>query len=134
MPAQKRRRMDDLVTPSLDGADEINEHTIPRAGSLENGEQFPQSASELHQNWAPTSDLKRYLYHTTPEEFVKRINSLISPDLAVGCHSSYVMQSLVLILNAQATIFNRYTTQLAPHLPAVVFPAGTTAEQVFKER
>jgi hypothetical protein len=99
MPTQKRRRMDDLVTPSLDGADEINEHLISRAGSLGNGEQFPQSASELHQNWAPTSDLKRYLYHTTPEEFVKRINSLISPDLAVSCHGN-VMQYAVLIPNA----------------------------------
>ena len=78
MPAQKRRRMDDLVTPSLDGADEINEPDPDGNDPRTN---------ELHQNWAPASDLKRYLYHTTPEEFVKRINSLISPDLAVSCHS-----------------------------------------------
>ena len=92
MPAQKRRRVEEMQMPTLDGADEVEE-----GGRAD--------------EWGAS----RYLYHTTPEQFVKRINSLISPDLA-------------------ATIFNRYTTQLAPHVPAVVFPAGTTAEQVFKEK
>lgn len=115
MPAQKRRRLEHLETPSYDGADEVNRHVYDRNVRSENTEEVQQTVHELHQNWSVQSDLKRYLYHTTPEEFVKRINSLISPDMA-------------------ATIFNRYVTQLAPHLPAVVFPAGTTAEQVFKER
>lgn len=46
--------------------------------------------NELNENWSVTSDLKRYLYHTTPEEFVKRINSLISPDMAATIVSSPV--------------------------------------------
>lgn len=124
MPAQKRRRTDEtaltLQTETADGADEVHNHTYTRFGAGANGKQDPdvvnQTIKELHQNWsAGQTDLKRYLYHTTPEEFVKRINSIISPEMA-------------------ATIFTRYTTQLAPHLPAVVFPPGTTAEQIFKEK
>ena len=46
---------------------------------------------------------------------MKRINSLVNPELGVK-------------------IFNRYMTKLAPHMPAVVFPAGTTAEQIWKEK
>ena len=104
MPASKRRRTDDedLQMPSLDGADEPTDNPLYNDDSTKKG-------------WGPSPDLRRYLTHTTPEEFVNRINSLISPDMA-------------------ATIFNRYTTKLAPHLPAVVFPPDTTAEQVFKER
>ena len=118
MPAQKRRRTDGpTATPSYDGADEVHDHKLSASASASgrNPEEVDQTVSEINQNWSAPSDLKRYLYHTTPEEFVKRINSLISPDMA-------------------ATIFNRYTTQLAPHLPAVVFPPGTTAEQVFREK
>jgi hypothetical protein len=33
-----------------------------------------------------------------------------------------------------AQVFTRYVSKLAPHLPAVVFPANTTAEQVFREK
>jgi hypothetical protein len=33
-----------------------------------------------------------------------------------------------------AQVFTRYVTKLAPHLPAVVFPGNTTAEQVFREK
>jgi hypothetical protein len=82
---------------------------------VQDDSEIRQRFDEIHSGWVPNADLKRYLYHTTPEEFVKRINSLISPDMA-------------------STIFNRYVTKLAPHLPAVVFPPGTTAEQVFKEK
>ena len=116
MPASKRRRTDvDSETPTLDGADETNAHLLSRATSTKNEEEVAQTIKEIHENWGPASDLKRFLYHTTPEEFVNRINSLISPDMA-------------------STVFNRYTTKLAPHLPAVVFAPGTTAEQVFKEK
>lgn len=60
-------------------------------------------------------DMRKYLSHGSPEEFVKHINSIISPDMA-------------------AQIFTRYNTKLAPNLPAVVFPPSTTAEQVFREK
>lgn len=73
------------------------------------------ASKEANHSWGPGSSLKRYLYHTSPEEFVRRINALISPETA-------------------STIFDRYVTQLAPHLPAVVFPAGTTAEQIWREK
>ena len=56
-----------------------------------------------------------YLYRTTPEEFASRIDALISPEMAT-------------------TIFDRYMTKLVPHLPAVVFPPGTTAERVYKDK
>lgn len=116
MPASKRRRTDnELETPTYDSADEVEPHNLSKVGSTKNEEQLTKSINEISESWAPQSDLKRFLYHTTPEEFVNRINSLISPDMA-------------------STIFNRYTTKLAPHLPAVVFPPGTTAEQVFKEK
>ena len=112
-PTHKRRRTDDgpEQPPCLDGADEFYH---PLAGSFKS-EEAAKTMGEIHQSWAPQADLKRFLYHTTPEEFVNRINSLISPDMA-------------------STIFDRYTTKLAPHVPAVVFPPGTTAEQVFKDK
>lgn len=61
------------------------------------------------------ADMRRYTSYGSPEEFVKHINSIISPDMA-------------------AQIFTRYNTKLAPNLPAVVFPPSTTAEQVFREK
>lgn len=73
------------------------------------------ASKEANHSWGPGSSLKRYLYHTNPEEFVGRINSLITPETA-------------------SKIFDRYMTQLAPHLPAVVFPTGTTAEQVWRDK
>lgn len=109
MPALKRRRLEGSEFPSYDGADEVKDHNIAR-----NEEEIQRTAQEMHLNWSVSTDLKRYLSHASPEDFVKRINSLITPDMA-------------------ATIFNRYVTQLAPHVPAVVFPAGTTAEQVRNE-
>ncbi|KAK5109151.1 hypothetical protein LTR62_007513 [Meristemomyces frigidus] len=71
--------------------------------------------SEIQNSWAPTEDAKRYLHHTSPEEFTARIDSLISPTVA-------------------SDVFGLYVNKLAPHLPAVVFPPKTTAEQLFKDK
>lgn len=65
--------------------------------------------------WGAGNELKRYLHHTSPEEFVARINSLIKPETAT-------------------LVFDRYINELSPNLPAVVFPAGTTAEQVWRDK
>lgn len=73
------------------------------------------SAKEANHSWGPGNSLERYLYHTSPEEFVNRINSLIGPEIA-------------------AKAFERYVSDLAPHLPAVVFPKDTTAEQIWRDK
>lgn len=114
MQPNKRRRTEAEIdeTPSYDGADETNPHRLSTDGSLKNSD---AATAQMLSSWGPNAELKRYPGHSTPQEFVGRINSLISPDMA-------------------STIFNRYITKLAPHLPAVVFPAGTTAEHVFKEK
>lgn len=111
MPPTKRRRVED--------------HDEERGVSSSNGvavDLHPVSASDPEnsvpdtaQVWARNTDLKSLLHDTTPEDFVNRINALISPELA-------------------ATIFDRYNTKLSPLLPAVVFPSNATAKSVFKEK
>jgi hypothetical protein len=86
-----------------------------RATSTSGEDPVRKTFSEIQSSWAPTADSKRYLHHTSPEEFTARINSLISPDMA-------------------AKVFDNYVTKLAPHLPAVVFPPGTKADQVFQDK
>lgn len=108
--SNKRKRIDEPgdETQSLDYADQAKDQKLfrePGASSLQRGETPPN----------PNQELVRYLSYSSPEEFATRINSLISPELAT-------------------TIFERYVNKLAPHLPAVVFPAGTTAEQLFKDK
>lgn len=60
-------------------------------------------------------DIRRLLYHTDPEAVVSRIRTLVEPAVAEA-------------------IFNRYTKNLAPHMPAVVFPPDTTADEVLKNK
>lgn len=80
----KRRRTENIETESYDGADVSYQHSL----KTRDPEEIKHTVRELDQNWSVSSDLKRYLYHTTPEEFVKRINSLISPDMAATIVSS----------------------------------------------
>ncbi|KAF7187983.1 Transcriptional regulator WAR1 [Pseudocercospora fuligena] len=112
-PPQKRRRTeeDPQQTPSLDGYGEQNTAHSSRYQGKSDANKFPQTQD----SWGPNADMMRYLTHRSPEEFMNRINSLVNPDLGVS-------------------IFNRYVTKMSPHMPAVVFPQGTTAEQVWKEK
>lgn len=103
MHARKRQRIDDV------------EHEAPPLSSRNSEDPLMGTFKEIENAWAPTVNSKQYLHHTTPEEFVNRINSLINPDMA-------------------AKLFDRYVTILAPHLPAVVFSTDITAEQVFKAK
>jgi hypothetical protein len=123
MPPRKRRRTDDdgQQTPSYDTPDGSNHNRLSQLASRASSttrtdDPLPKELKELHEPWGPTNDdLKRYLHLTSAEEFVSRINSLINPELA-------------------SKMFQRYVTKLSVHLPAVVFPEGTTAEHVFKEK
>ncbi|KAK3676704.1 hypothetical protein LTR78_003480 [Recurvomyces mirabilis] len=108
MPSRKRQRMD--LAQAFDGAVQPD---LSRATSTSNDDPL-RTFSEIQNSWAPT-DAKRYLHHTSPEEFTARINSLINPEMA-------------------SDVFGVYINKLAPHLPAVVFPPGTTAEQLFKDK
>ncbi|KAK5130254.1 hypothetical protein LTR08_002255 [Meristemomyces frigidus] len=115
---QKRRRTDGGAqdVPAYDQEPAIHPQLSRGISNLvRNDESLAQGFNEIHQSWAPNTDLKRLLHHQSPEEFVNRINSLINQEMA-------------------ATIFDRYVTKLLPHLPAIVFPPGTTAEHVFKEK
>lgn len=81
----------------------------------ETGSSFDDRFKEIHRAWVPSTDTKKYLASGSPEEFVARINKLISPSQA-------------------STIFNAYVKDLCPHMPGVVLPEGTTPEQVLKEK
>ncbi|KAI7043924.1 hypothetical protein KC352_g46392, partial [Hortaea werneckii] len=76
-------------------------------------ESLAKGFDDIEQAWAPNKDVRGLVQ--SPDDFVTRINSLIDPATA-------------------ADMFNRYCRDLAPHLPAVVFPPDTTAEQVFRDR
>ncbi|KAK3615163.1 hypothetical protein LTR56_026762 [Elasticomyces elasticus] len=110
MPARKRQRLDEATDKQIDAQ-------LSRATSTSANADDPVRThfTEIERSWAPTEDSKRYLHHTTPEEFIARVNSFINPSLA-------------------AQIFDRYITTLSPHLPAVVFAPNTTAEEVFREK
>ena len=115
---QKRRRTEGGERETQSYEQTVLTHPqLSRATSsmTRNDELLAQGFNEIQQSWAPNADLKRLLHHQSPEEFVSRINSLINQEMA-------------------AKIFDRYMTQLLPHLPAVVFPPDTTADQVFKEK
>ncbi|KXT05266.1 hypothetical protein AC578_8351 [Pseudocercospora eumusae] len=112
-PPQKRRRTeeDPQQTPTLDEYAEQSTAHSSRYQGKSGANKFPQPQDP----WGPNADMMRYLTHRSPEDFMNRINSLVNPDLGVS-------------------IFNRYVTKMSPHMPAVVFPQGTTAEQVWKEK
>lgn len=115
-PPQKRRRTEDgpRETESLDAADVSNPGPASRYGS--SSSQGHETYRQMNDAWGPQgADSLRHLVHRSPEEFMNRIASLVSPDMGAG-------------------MFNRYLTKLSPHMPAVVFPPDTTAEQVRKEK
>ena len=117
MRGQKRRRTDDndqqRPTYEPGGDNHVHPH-LAHMGSAKN-DSISKTFGEIEEAWAPNKDLKGLLHHQSPEQFIHRINTLINPEMATA-------------------IFNRYLNQLAPHLPAVMFQPGTTAEQVFKEK
>lgn len=114
-PPQKRRRTEDgpQETESLDAADVANPGPTSRYASTTGyGHEMYR---QMNDTWGPGADSLRHLVHRSPEEFMNRINSLVSIDMGVS-------------------IFNRYISKLAPHMPAVAFPADTAAEQIRKEK
>lgn len=109
---RKRQRIQDQIEEGADGGP----NHISSASSTANGDDpVMKTFNEIKTSWAPTQDARRYLHHLSPEEFTARINSLIAPGQG-------------------AVIFDRYINYLMPHMPAVVFPNGTTAEQVFRDK
>ncbi|CAK4034356.1 hypothetical protein DOTSEDRAFT_169698 [Lecanosticta acicola] len=104
-PSQKRRR----TGAGPGDADALDAQQAEREDST------IEHFREITDAWAPSRDSMRYLIHRSPEEFLNRINSLVNPDMG-------------------KTIFNRYITKLAPHMPAVAFAPGTNAEQVWKDK
>ncbi|KAK5165754.1 uncharacterized protein LTR77_008677 [Saxophila tyrrhenica] len=108
-PPAKRKRTDGEFT----GSDASFQQPSYTGEAKRSSWVFEESKSQPY--GAMYSDLRRYLPYSSPEEFVKQINTIISPDMA-------------------AQTFHRYCSKLAPNLPAVVFPSGTTAEQVFREK
>ena len=103
----KRRRTDDAQYPEVPA--------YPQHRSDQQLANINKDDATLEHSWGIASDVTRFLHHITPADFIQRINSLIPPH--------------------QATVFfERYNTELAPHLPAVVFPPGTSAEQLYKEK
>lgn len=109
----KRRRTEDSPFGG-------QQNSLPRMGAApEPTARFPASnetdKDSIEHSWGIANDVTRFLHHVTPAEFVQRINTLVSPEQG-------------------AVLFERYNNQLAPHLPAVVFPPGTTAEQLYREK
>jgi len=109
----KRRRIDDSPFGG-------QQHGLPRMNEIaEPATRFPASnetdKDSIEHSWGIANDVTRFLHHVTPTEFVQRINTLVSPQQG-------------------AMLFERYNNQLAPHLPAVVFSPGTTAEQIYREK
>jgi hypothetical protein len=107
----KRRRTDDSPYPAHPSLPYSN--GSPSTATAQNS--AAEEASNIEMSWAIASDITRFLHHTTPQQFVQRINSLIPPERAPD-------------------LLNRYNVEMAPHLPAVIFPPTMTADQLFKEK
>ena len=107
----KRRRTDDSPYPPHPSLPYSN--GSPSTATAQNS--AAEEASNIEMSWAIASDITRFLHHTTPQQFVQRINSLIPPERAPD-------------------LLNRYNVEMAPHLPAVIFPPTMTADQLFKEK
>ncbi|EME46863.1 hypothetical protein DOTSEDRAFT_169698 [Dothistroma septosporum NZE10] len=115
-PPQKRRRTEDGPFEPMDTADTGKTPSTPRYQPSQPAQDDAlKGLLQTNDGWGPTADSMRYLIHRSPEEFMNRINTLVSPEIGV-------------------TIFNRYVHKLAPHMAAVVFPPDTTAEQLLKEK
>jgi hypothetical protein len=110
-PAHKRRRTDDSPFPVRSSLP----HSIASPSTATAQNSATEEANSIEMSWAIASDVTRFLHHTTPQQFVQRINSLIPPERA-------------------PELLNRYNMEMAPHLPAVIFPPSMTAEQLFKEK
>lgn len=80
---------------------------------------YPSVPAAIENNNASILCPKPYMTsHMLPrsqEDFINRIHALVSPEIGIK-------------------LFDRYVKELSPHMPAVVFPPDTTAEQVRKER
>lgn len=110
-PSLKRRRTDD--SPFTTHPSFPYSNGSPSTTTAQNS--VAEEASSIELSWATASDITRFLHHTTPQRFVQRINELIPPERAPD-------------------LLKRYNAEMAPHLPAVVFPPGMTAPQLFKEK
>lgn len=117
LPSYKRERSDDGLgeTPSYDRADVVTNYSLSRKASGQRLEEAPPPFNRTAHSRDNHDDTQPLPSHVSPEAFIARINSLITPDMA-------------------SMIFQRYVTKLAPHLPAVVFPPQTTAEQVLRDK
>lgn len=110
-PSSKRRRVDDSPFPVRSSLP--HSRGSPSTTTAQNS--ATEEANSIEMSWAIASDITRFLHHTTPQQFVQRINALIPPERA-------------------PELLARYNTEMAPHLPAVIFPPSMTAEQLFKEK
>lgn len=110
-PSLKRRRTDDSPFPTHPSLPYST--ASPSTTTAQNS--ATEEASNIELSWATASDITRFLHHTTPQHFVQRINSLIPPERAPD-------------------LLKRYNTEMAPHLPAVVFPESMTADELFREK
>ncbi|KAF2216682.1 hypothetical protein CERZMDRAFT_29419, partial [Cercospora zeae-maydis SCOH1-5] len=114
-PPAKRRRTDDhaMPSPALHAPAAPAEHDARShseqdlSNRLREHNRSFDAAAQASNPASTTSSPCR--------EFVDRINTLVNPALG-------------------AQMFNRYVEKLTPHMPAVVFPPGTQAEQVWKEK
>lgn len=75
----------------------------------------PDKSRQQQPSWGANPEIMRYLSHGSPEDFMTRINNLVPPETGTS-------------------IFGRYINELSPHMPAVVFQPGTTAEQICQEK
>ncbi|KAF2862602.1 hypothetical protein K470DRAFT_255890 [Piedraia hortae CBS 480.64] len=87
----------------------------------------PESATMSHKSsgrgdppraergWTPPPKVPERPRDSTMDGFARRIAAIVSPETS-------------------AAMFQRYVTILAPHLPAIIFPAGTRGEQVFRQK
>lgn len=111
LPSLKRRRTDE--SPFTANQHLPYSNGSPSTTTAQNS--ATEEASSIELSWATASDITRFLHHTTPQRFVQRINELIPPERAPD-------------------LLRRYNTEMAPHLPAVIFPPEMTAAQLFKEK
>ncbi|SMR41444.1 unnamed protein product [Zymoseptoria tritici ST99CH_1E4] len=104
-PPQKRQRVDDSSRQS----------SIAAYGPSANSQRHQSTSSPAEVEVWPRLEMPSSGERRSQEDFLARIHSLISPDVA-------------------ATVFDRYVNKMSPNMPAVIFPPTTTAKELAREK
>ncbi|KAI1259299.1 hypothetical protein F5Y18DRAFT_312370 [Xylariaceae sp. FL1019] len=102
-------------------------------GSKTDQEQQQQQAQAYQPSLVMAGQKRKFTESRDASVDTPRESSVPRPSTIVRQYSDIIDRGIITMDDA-AVLFRRYTDGMAPHLPAVVFPGGTTVAEVRKTR